>query len=226
MTLVWYADVAAAVAPTGMIARGGFAPDPDDAVPPARDGSPTRTVVVIGNVSGTMWPAFRAAGTAGADPLDTWTRHVLAPIAADLGASYLHPSDRPYQPFQRWAQRADDVWPSPIGLLIHPEHGLWHAYRGAFLFADPIDGLPAVGERRSPCLDCAEQPCLHTCPVDAFGPDGYDVDACRGHLATGDEPRCLDDGCAARCACPVADGLRYEPDQMRFHMRAFAGMDG
>lgn len=223
-----YADVAAAVTATGFVARGGFIPADDDPVPPAPSGARTRTVVVIGNIGGSIWPTFRQQETPGPDPLDRWTRSVLAPLADQLGAGYVHPSDEPFQPFQRWAARADDVWPSPIGLLIHPEHGLWHAYRGAFLFAVELRDLPPVGRRRSPCLDCELRPCLTTCPVGAFsitssGATAYDVEECAGHLRRGADPRCAHEGCAARLACPVNAGGRYGPDQMRFHMAAFAG---
>ncbi len=134
-----YADVADAIAPTGMVARGGFVDEAADR---------PCTIVVIGNVGGAMWPAFRAGEPQGNDPLDTWTRAVLCPIAAELGADFVHPSDQPYQPFQRWAQRADAVWPSPLGLLIHAEYGLWHAYRGAFVFPFLLDSLPPVDDRR------------------------------------------------------------------------------
>ena len=223
-----YATVATAIEPTGMVARGGFLVDAGrqglPPVPDVTDGVPCRTVIVIGNIGGAMWPAFRSGETAGADPLDRWTRERLRPIADRLGASFLHPSDEPFQPFQRWAQRADDVWPSPIGLLIHPTHGLWHAYRGAFLFGHEVAGLPPTGRRSSPCLTCVDRPCLTTCPVDAFTPDGYDSDSCADHVRSSDTPDCLADGCAARCACPVGVEFRYGPDQMRFHMEAFAGV--
>jgi hypothetical protein len=212
-----------------MVARGGFVVDPEDdlpEIPPAPGGRPTHTVVVVGNIGGHMWPAFRAAETPGPDPLDRWTRERLQPIADRFGAAYVHPSDEPFQPFQRWAQRADDVWPSPIGLLVHPVHGLWHAYRGALLFAHEMVGLPTVGMSAAPCLTCVDQPCLSTCPVDAFGSGGYDADACATHVRSGSEPACLVDGCAARCACPVGVDDRYGPDQMRFHMAAFVGATG
>jgi hypothetical protein len=220
---VLYADVAGAVAVTGFVARGGFAVDDAVPVPDQPDGAPTRSVVIVGNIGGAMWPRFRAEDPGGPDPLDTWTRAQLGPVATSLGAVYVHPSDEPFQPFQRWAQRADDVWPSPIGLLIHGEHGLWHAYRGALLFPMVLGGLPEVGSRRSPCLTCADQPCLSTCPVGAFTPGHYDVEACAGHVRSGDAPLCLADGCAARRACPVGVADRYGPDQMQFHMRAFVG---
>jgi hypothetical protein len=91
-----YREVAAAVAATGMVARGGFATDPADqlAMP---DGSAVRSVVVIGNIGGAMWPRFRAerplGRATGPNPLDTWTRATLRPIAAQFGAAFVHPSD-------------------------------------------------------------------------------------------------------------------------------------
>jgi hypothetical protein len=221
--LVRYEDVVEAVEPTGLVARGGFATKPSEEMPPAPDGQRARCAVIVGNIGGVMWPRFRDEETDDPEPLDAWTRSVLVPIAAELGAAYVHPSDKPYQPFQRWAQRADDVWPSPIGLLIHAEHGLWHAYRGALLFPYVLDGLPPTSARESPCLSCADQPCLTTCPVGAFTPGGYDSAACAAHVRSDAEPDCLHLGCAARLACPVnADGF-YGPDQMLFHMRAFVG---
>lgn len=206
-----YADVVAALAHTGMVARGGFV------------AAPTQTIVVIGNVGGAMWPLFRASEQPVDDPLDTWTRSVLAPIAASLGADFVHPSDEPFQPFQQWAQRAEGIAQSPIGILIHPEYGLWHAYRGAFLFPFVLDGLPAPISDPSPCLSCADQPCLTACPVDAFTIGNYDADACRAHVRSREQPECIDAGCAARLACPIGTEHRYGPDQMHFHMKAFVG---
>jgi hypothetical protein len=126
-------------------------------------------------------------------------------------------------PFQRWAQRAEPVFPSPIGMLIHPEHGLWHAYRGALAFAGEIAGLPPRGAAHSPCDSCADKPCLTTCPVGAFGPEGYDVPACAAHLRRPAGADCMGLGCRARRACPVGRQATYLPEQAAFHMAAFLG---
>ena len=228
MTIV-YDDLVAAVAPTGMVVRGGFhasAAKLHAGLPPMPlldDGRPTRSVVIVGNAGGAMWGPFSDGRSDGPNPLDRWTRDTLRPIAAEFDATFLHPSDEPYQPFQRWAQLADDVWSSPIGLLVHSTFGLWHAYRGAFLTPVEVTDLPPVGRETSPCVTCVGQPCLTTCPVDAFGPSGYDGAACAGHVRSDASPNCLDDGCAARGACPVGVTWRYESEQMRFHMRAFIG---
>jgi hypothetical protein len=217
-----YAEIRDAVEPTGMVVRGGFDPRPDDAVPGLPDGRAAHTVVIVGNIGGTMWPRFRREERDEPHPLDAWTRRMLLPIADRFGAGYVHPSDEPFHPFQRWAQRAADVWASPIGLLIDPVAGLWHALRGAFVFAEPVTGIPPVGRATSPCVGC-DAPCLAACPVDAFAPGAYDHERCRGHVRSGVAPVCLTDGCAARRSCPVNAHGYYGEDQMRFHMRAFVG---
>ena len=217
-----YPDVARAIAPTGMVARGGFLATSDGDLPVRSDGRATVAMVVVGNIGGTMWPRFRREQRDEPDPLDAWTRRLLAPIADAFGAELVHPSDTPHPPILTWARRAADVWPSPIGLLVDPQYGLWHAYRGALLFADVVTELPAPSGLESPCVGCA-QPCLTSCPVDAFAPGRYDHERCRRHVRSGDEPHCLTDGCAARRACPVNVDGYYGADQMTFHMRAFVG---
>jgi len=222
-----YREISASIATTGMVARGGFVTWPGDTLT-MPDRRAVRCVVVVGNTGGAMWPRFRAEQPAGPHPLDAWTRAILGPIAARLGAAFVHPSDEPFQPFQRWAQRGEEVWQSPIGMLIDREFGLWHAYRGALLFPEMVNGLPVVGGDLSPCLSCADQPCLSTCPVDAFTPDRYDVAACSAHVRSSAESLhadCFHDGCAARRACPVGADLAYGADQMEFHMRALIGAE-
>ena len=222
-----YERIASAIAATGMTARGAFVPHPDDDVPDPATGVPARAVLMVGNTGGqdhAMWQRFVRERRDEPDPLDAWTRRVLQPIADDFGARFVHPSDRPYRPFQRWARRATDVWTSPIGLLVDAEHGLWHALRGALIFGVDVRGAPPTGTGISPCVGC-DQPCLSTCPVDAFGDDGYDHEACRAHVRSGARPTCRTSGCAARLACPVHPAGAYGPEQMRFHMTAFVGDD-
>ncbi len=220
MTVV-YADIGAAFAGTGIAVRGGFHALPGEQLPEAANGTPGRAVVLLGNVGPALWPAFEAGRRDEDDALDSWTRRTVDPIAARLGARALHPSDQPYQPFQRWAQRAEAVHPSPLGLLIHPEHGLWHAYRAALVLGGPVEGVPQRSPRPSPCDACAEKPCLAACPVGAFSGTSYDVVACAGHLRSHDGPDCMTLGCRARDACPVARDRRYVNAQIHFHMQAF-----
>lgn len=213
--------------PFGLVLRGGFAVDPDDAVPTLANGQAARTVLMIGNIGGPdgdpMWRAFAAARSRfpGLHPMNDWTRAAIDPIARSVGAMALYPFDGPpYYPFQRWAMRAEPVSPSPLGLLIHPEYGLWHAYRAALVFADRID-LPPRADVASPCDTCADKPCLTACPVGAFSTKGYDVPRCASFLETEAGQDCIDNACRARRACPVAPERAPVAAQAQFHMEAF-----
>ncbi len=210
-----YKMIETAVARTGLALRGGFAFAPDE----KPDG--VKTVVLVGHVGGAMWPAFGAGRRDEPNPLDAWSKRVVDPVAKALGALAVYPSDRPYRPFQQWAQRAEPVHASPLGILIHSQWGLWHAYRAALLFYEPVEGLPLRSEAASPCVSCVEKPCLTACPVSAFDGTRYDVTACGTHLLAGNDPHCADLGCGARDACPVAPDMRFPDEQVRFHMAAF-----
>lgn len=218
-----YAAVEAALLTVGLCARGGFHPRAGEGVPPLPDGRPAGTLVLAGSIGDSLWPAFAASAEFAdgeSDPLDRWSRRVLEAVSGRLGAAALFPfGGPPHHPFQRWARRAEPVAPSPLGLLIHPEFGLWHAYRGALLFAERFVLPPhEVGPR--PCDSCRERPCLSACPVGAFDGFGYDVGACTERLRAAPLP-CFETACLARAACPVGRDKAYGRAQSHFLMRAF-----
>jgi hypothetical protein len=228
-----WSRVESAAAACGLIALGGFHPEAADGVPPLADGRGAATLAILGNAGPDLWRVFRAAPEASdgrPDPLNRWTERVLGGLAAELGAGVHFPfGGPPYRPFVTWAKRAAPVHESALGMLIHPDYGLWHAYRGALAFAERIE-LPPRDSRPRPCDDCAEKPCLSACPVEAFAPTGYDWAydwaACAAHLARPAGADCVGLGCRARRACPVGRAYLYEPGQAELHMRAFLGARG
>jgi len=127
-------SLAGRVAVHGLDLRGAFHPESADDVPVLPTGRIPGTLVLVGNVGSGLWAVFAQSGEAndGAPhPLNRWTQRVLDRIAAEVDAAPLFPfGGPPYLPFQRWAMRAEPVAPSPLGILIHPDYGLWHAYRG------------------------------------------------------------------------------------------------
>ncbi|MDP6515495.1 MAG: hypothetical protein QF926_02575 [Alphaproteobacteria bacterium] len=145
---------------------------------------------------------------------------MLGALATDFGATALFPLNKPPLPFQRWGRRAQACHGSPLGIVIHPEYGLWHAYRGALLFGERLD-LPVAEQGSDPWAACDLEPCLTVCPVAAFAPGVYDPSVCASHIDSPAGQDCLDLGCRARRACPVGPGFRYQPAQARFHMTAF-----
>ena len=213
-------EIERALYDAGFSPRGAFHPVAGDAVPPLPDGRRARTLVLAGNAGPHMWRSFAAAHAANGSTLDAWSQNALTELALRLDAGALFPFVLPYSPFQRWAMRAEACRASPLGLLIHPDYGLWHGYRGALLFGEELELTPP-DRRASPCTDCAARPCLAACPVGAFSTAGYDVSACALHLAATPEPVCMQTGCLARHACPAGRDYRYAPEQARFHMLAF-----
>ena len=208
-------DIHKAISATGLTYLGAFHPGPGDGAPKS-----ARTLVLVGNAGPQMWNAFSANRDDDPDPLDAWTRRALTKTARKLGAEPLFTFGKPYIPVGSWARQARIAHTSPLKMLIHPEFGLWHAYRGALAFKEKLD-LPMAAPPSSPCESCPDQPCLSACPVGSFSKTEYDESTCVGHISKPAGADCLSDGCVARHACPVGAEYAYAPVQARFHMEAF-----
>lgn len=174
----------------------------------------------------TFWTAFTTSTEAQdghSDPIDRWSRNRVTKIAAQVGGLAAFPFDGPpYLPFSAWARRAGTAWQSPSGLLVHAIHGLWISFRGAVALPSLADHPAAKG---SPCETCP-RPCLSACPVGAFTPDGFNYEACLGHVRSEAGRDCIDLGCRARRACPVGQEMAPPNAQLRDHMTAFVRGSG
>lgn len=211
------AAIAAALAGHGLIARGWRSLEEGEA-------EGRRSALLVGQAGASIWPHVLAwerarAAAPAAHPVDEWTRVVLEPLAARFGAQAVFPFERPFRPFQRWAKRAEGLRPSPLGLLMHPVYGLWHAYRGALLFAAEIP-IQAPDAAIHPCDACIGKPCLSACPSRAWRDGGFDVRACMDHLNGPAGGACMSGGCLARNACPHGAAYRY-PAAAQAHHQAF-----
>jgi ferredoxin len=206
----------------GLAVRGGFYPEPGE-LAAALPGVSAACIVLLGFTGSVQWHHFASSPEARdgePHPLDRWSRRMIGTLAHEFGAVDIYPSARPLLPFQRFSRRSEPVHPSPIGLLIHPKWGLWHAYRGALVLERRID-LPAIEQAPSPCAACAAQPCLSACPVQAFRGGSYDVEACARHVESPAGSECRERGCLARRACPIGTEFGYLEEQARFHTAAF-----
>jgi len=182
--------------------------------------------LLIGNAGSAMWLVFTANEEYSdglPDPLDRWSRRVGEAVAGQLGARAVFPFDGPpYPPFLGWSLRSGRAFSSPLGMVIHEKHGLWHAYRFALEFDEALEQPSRQPGPVSPCLECREKPCLTACPVQAFRGGEYRVETCSGHLSAAEGQDCMQRGCAARRTCPVAPENQYDSgEHAAFHMRAF-----
>lgn len=219
--------IAEALRARGLELRGAFHPVALEPSLELEVGRSAETVVLAGNVGPSLWATFARERREEPEPLDAWSVRALRAVAEAFGAALVLPQDGPpFAPFSRWARCAERVKASPLGILIHPEYGLWHAYRGALLFAERLALAPPI-RRPRPCDSCDARPCLSACPVAAFratpagAPAGYDAGACAAHVASPDGVECRERGCLARRACPVGGDYTYREAQQRFHMAAF-----
>ncbi len=239
MTVPSRANLQAALSAHGLRLRGGWMPSEADAIPALPLGQPAAVVWMVGVAASEFWPYFKASGQYQeylqddvADPLDRWSRAIGDELASQWGGVALYPFDGPpYHPFQQWATRAEPLQASPLMLRIHPEHGLWHAYRFALALPELMPGdlasiSPPLPVPNFPsqhiCLTCDGQPCLSVCPVDAYTGSGFQLNACARHLHTPSGNDCMSGGCLARRACPIGRESRYAPEHAAFHMQAFA----
>ncbi|TPK91668.1 hypothetical protein FJ934_21765 [Mesorhizobium sp. B2-4-12] len=217
-------EIAAALGAHGLILRGGFVFPDDEDVPPSASGAGARSVLLVGQAGAAPWPHFlrwRERQTQViANPLDAWSRDVIGAVAEKFGARAVSPSDRPYLPFQQWAMRAEGLKRSPLGILMHPRYGLWHAYRGALLFEDEI-ALPEQAAAIHLCDACVDKPCLKSCPVGAYSIEGFAYQTCLAHVRGADGEPCRSGGCLDRNACPHGTSYRYPPEVQAFHMASF-----
>lgn len=180
------------------------------------------TLLLLGPDEPRFWAKFTASPEyqdAQSEPMDRWSARVITELAQHLGGQAFFPFGAPpWHSFIAWAKTSGRAWQSPINLLVHDQAGLFISYRGALGLPQHIDLPPAPVT--APCADCA-QPCRTACPVDAFASGNYDVPACKAYLATTAGQDCMENGCAARRACPVSQTFGRLPAQSAFHMRAF-----
>lgn len=238
------AALEAALAPHGLRLRGAWRPTPQDALPLLPNGANACVVWMVGQLGTQSWAPFRASrfyGDGLPDPLDRWSQSIGEAMAREFGGLALYPfGGPPWHPFQQWAARAEALQASPLMLLIHPQYGLWHAYRFALALAGVADaqalgswipsragnGRLGFHELSDLCARCDGQPCLSACPVDAFTGTAFRADRCGAHLQGATGGACMQQGCLARRACPVGAAHRHGPEQAAFHMAAFAGKRG
>jgi len=177
-----------------------------------------QSLVMLGHVGSTLWEKVVRFELERTNPFD---EVVIELLGAWFGEHHpeaewevLYPGTA-LLPLGRLAESAGWGSPSPLGLTVHPEHGLWMAHRVVALTNMGFDWAQPPAQLH-PCDTCDGRPCESACPVGAVSfTAGFDIRGCGGHrIATGSE--CAYQ-CLARIACPIGALNRYVDDQMRYH---------
>ena len=217
---------------SGLTLRGWFEIQAGDMVPVLESGRPATLLMLFGQAGSAVWSSFSRSPEfvdGKPDPMDRWSHRIGTLLAKQLGGRALFPFEGPpWHPFGQWAQRAENLRPSPLGVLMHPLYGLWHAYRFAIVLPGPCtwldeleSSIPELPAADHACDRCTNQPCLNACPVNAFTNGAYDVFACAEYLHSNDQSDCHRLGCLACGACPEGATAHYEPEHCQFHMHQF-----
>ena len=188
---------------------------------------PNSIGIMIASCGRSMWSIFKCSmqfSDGRANPLERWSAEVLTATAVEFNAQLLLPFDKPFPPFQQWAIRAAGLHQSPLGLLIHPDYGLWFGLRAVMVLnAAEFADIEKPVAHDNLCEQCEDKPCHYACPVRAFAENTLNTGKCFSHLKTNNQPDCKSEGCKARNACPIGNAHRYCAQQLQFHMAAYCG---
>lgn len=123
----------------GLHLRGILRPDAEEAEMLKVEVGSEVSIALVGNIGSSYWSVFSQSSEyrdGQPDALDRWSRRVAQQVAEVFKARAIFPFEGPpYYPFLQWAKRADVLSQSPLGLMIHPQYGLWHSYRFALLIS-------------------------------------------------------------------------------------------
>ncbi len=187
------------------------------------------TVLVLGSSGQSLWNAMQEGQPFGDDPVDSHCFAALEAFRTSADSQGLATellwhggSVRPFPVAKLgellgWSQR------SRMGIGIHPERGLWFAYRGVVAIHKQApteastEGPAEPGRgRHSPCISCEGTPCITVCPAGAVGgPGGVDLQLC---FEERERPRAsCGTRCLSRMACPLGGDHRYSLAQVAHH---------
>ena len=210
------------------------------------DGSPyahllegCESAVVVGNGGRTLWEYFvqtleedPSRLSEHSHPFDDMVERWIEKISVDVGLKQgehfrwirCAATEETFVDFRCLGRDAGLGSSSPVGLLIHPEYGLWFGLRAVLLTTEKLDAhwlhnhpkptLNVEGGAESPCSRCVEKPCISACPAKAVQVEGWSVQRCATFHQTSSD-------CAGRChsrlACPVGREHRHSALQHLYH---------
>jgi len=186
--------------------------------------SETQHLLLIGNYGNVLWQVMPKEYLTQEHPVDGYTADCITRLLQDrLSAgswSLLFPQNPSVVSvsLQALGRLAGWHYPSPLGIGINQNTGLWFAYRAVVALNVALEDvlMQRMPDAESPCISCEYRPCLTACPAGALEVGKPpDLSACVSHRVTA-ESSCAST-CVARVACPVATQWQYKSDQLAYY---------
>ena len=114
--------------------------------------------------------------------------------------------------FRPLAEQAGLGTASPLGLLIHPQYGLWLSLRAVLLTTERVPFTSVLQD--SPCTSCTRKPCIAACPAQAVHPQKWSIHKC---LQYHKDSHDCHDLCHSRLRCPVGKTHQHTTLQHLYH---------
>jgi hypothetical protein len=127
-------------------------------------------LLLLGSHGKRYWEAAQPLPVNDLHPIDQYVCGEIRKHLAAVDYRILYPGDH-LLPLTDLGRLAGWHNTSPLGLGIHPKHGLWFAYR-ALLLANAVNLETELGTGAArPCESCSAQPCIAACPAGAVAVD-------------------------------------------------------
>jgi len=174
-----------------------------------------RQLILVGHGGRALWEAVKASGIRSENPIDDFSVRTVGQWFArqfpGRTCQVIYPGDIPVD-LQALGRIAGWHHASPFMLGINQEWGTWFAYRVVLLADTDLEPTRSVSGE-SPCVRCADRPCVAACPAGAMNGGSFALDTCIGYRRQASS-RCKAT-CVARVSCPVGSAHRYGEEQMR-----------
>lgn len=177
------------------------------------------TLLLLGHGGRLFWQQYQQSIPAPNDPVDHFSAEIsmqaLQHYVPAIKHEILFPS--PECPVNLMALGRAMGWhsPSPLGMGINADYGMWSAYRALWWLDTEIEEavLPVAHDV---CSECLTQNCLQACPADALSIGSMpNLQKCADSRLQPDSH--CEATCLARMACPIALEHRYTSQQMAYH---------
>ncbi len=154
---------------------------------PFSDEQKTKTLCLIGNGGKSLWENLPHPIDVKTNPIDFFTQNKMQEFAKNSlndEIEILYPNDSYTMPLQKIGRAMNLCTQSPIGIDIHPEFGLWFAFRGIFLTSEEMP-IFKMEKSPAPCDSCSKKTCLNSsdvhisrlsCPINQHQYTSFQID--------------------------------------------------